>query len=72
MKVCKVSDYENAFNFLVSWLNEMRGVVEDNMPDPHDEVAFAKEHGYLTCCHEALVLAENLRNKVMNAGRGKK
>ena len=72
MKVCKVNDYETAFNFLVAWLSESRDVMTENMPDPHDEVAFAKEHGYLTCCHAALVLAEDLRNKVMNAGRGKK
>lgn len=71
MKVCKVSDYETAFDHLVSWLNESRGVAEENMPDPDDEVAFAKVDGYLTCCCAAIVLAEDLRNKVMKAGRGK-
>lgn len=71
MKVCKVSDYETAFDFLVAWLNESRGVVEENMPAPNDEVAFAKADGYLTCCRAAIVLAEDLRNKAMKAGRGK-
>ena len=71
MKVCKVSDYETAFNFLVAWLNESRVVAEENMPAPDEEVAFAKADGYLTCCYAAIVLAEDLRNKVMKA-RGKK
>ena len=71
MKVCKVNDYETAFNFLVAWLSESRDVVTENMPDPDDEVAFAKADGYLTCCCAAIVLAEDLRNKIMKA-RGKK
>ena len=71
MKVCKVSDYETAFNSLVEWLNESRGVVEDNMPDPDDEVEFAKADGYLTCVRGAIVLAKNLRNKVMKERRKK-
>ena len=71
MKVCKVVDYETAFDFLVAWLNESRSVMEDNMPDPDDEVAFAKAAGYLTCCRAAIVLAEDMRNKAMRAGKGK-
>lgn len=69
MKVCKVNDYETAFNFLVAWLSESRDVVTENMPDPDDEVAFAKADGYLTCCRAAIVLAEDLRNKVMKGGK---
>ena len=69
MKVCKVNDYETAFNFLVAWLSESRDLVTENMPDPDDEVAFAKADGYLTCCRAAIVLAEDLRNKVMKGGK---
>ena len=71
MKVCKVNDYETAFNFLVAWLEEVRDVVEEHMPAPNDEVRYAKEYGFLTCCRAAIVLAEDLRDKVMKAGRGK-
>ena len=71
MKLCKVIDYKMAFDSLVEWLNESRGVVEENMPDPDDEVAFAKADGYLTCCRAAIVLAEDFRNKAMKTGRGK-
>ena len=72
MKVCKVSGYETAFDFLVAWLKEMRDVVEDNMPDPNVEaVEYARMDGYSTCCRAAIVLAEELRNKVMRAGRCK-
>ena len=67
MKVCKVSDYETAFNFLVAWLMETSDVVEEKMPDPNDEVECAKADGYMTCCHTAIVLAEYLRNKAMKA-----
>ena len=66
MKVCKVSDYEKAFDFL-----EMRGVVEDDMPSPSEEMDFAMANGYLMCCRTAILLAEDLRNKAMRAGRGK-
>ena len=72
MKVCNVSDYETAFDFLVAWLKESRDVVEENMPAPNDEVHFARADGYLTCSRAAIVLAEDLRNKVMKARRGKK
>ena len=68
MKVCKVNDYETAFNFLVAWLSGSRDVVTENMPDPDDEVAFAKADGYLMCCFAAIVLAEDLRNEVMKGG----
>ena len=72
MKVCKASDCETAFDLLVEWLNESRSVVEDNMPDPNDEVAFAKVNGYLTCCRAVIALAEDFRYKAMKEGRSKK
>ena len=71
MKVCKVSDYETAFNLLVEWLNQSRGVVEDNMPDVNDEVPFAKANGYLTCCNAAIVMAEEFQRKLMKDGSKK-
>ena len=71
MKVCKVSDYETAFDFFFVWLKEMHGVIEDNMPSPSEKMDFATANGYLMCCREAIELAEDLRNKAMKAGRGK-
>ena len=71
MKVCKVIDYETAFDFLVAWLNESRVMLEDNMPSPSEEMDFERANGYLMCCRSAILIAEDLRNKIMRAGRGK-
>lgn len=71
MKVCKVSDYETAFDFLVAWLKETHDMVGDNMPSPSEELDFEMANGYLMCCRTAILLAEDLRNKIMRAGRGK-
>ena len=67
MKECKASDYETAFNYLIEWLAESSGVVEKNMPDPDEEVDYARADGYLTCCNAAIVLAGNLKRTVMRA-----
>lgn len=71
MKVCKVSDFETAFDFLVAWLKESRDVVTDNMPGPDEKAACAKAEGYLMAVSAGIVLAEDLRNKAMKAGRCK-